>query len=629
MTGAASNGSAVFNAGTNRVDYTPNSNFTGTDSFTYTIEDGNGGTSNTATVTITVLEPVDTDGDGISDLQEGIDGTDPNDPNDYLDSVDPVITAPTDIVIDATQLFTTVTLQQLLGLNADASDTLLQQSLQALATDNADGDECCDATALGLSNNQIRLSPGTQTITWQGTDRKGNIGEDTQTVSIRPLVSMDVDQINAEGAATTFRVHLNGQSPFYPLTVPFIIDLNNSTAVASDHDLIDGSVVFTSGQIEQSVTFNLIADTTIEGEEVLIVKLDDQTSNDEDLLGGYNPANINDINAGSNINHSITIVETNVAPTISLRIQQNTINTASITPTNGLVTATATVADPNIGDTHSYDWSASDTVLFDTDGNLTNNTFVFDPALLNTGSQRLNVIVTDTAGATKSAILNFRVITTLPVLSALTDSDGDGIDDLAEGTGDSDNDGIADYLDNISRTNVLYETAAQTDSFLIECNPGLRCRVGRFALLGNANGALLEQADIDAQPDLENDATSITQTGGIFDFEVHDLAIAGQVAQVVIPLKAPIPANASYRKYSMNQWSTFVENAKNFLHSAAGSPGYCPIPGSADWQAGLIEGYNCLQITLDDGGPNDADGIANNTIEDPGSVSIWQRNRNR
>jgi hypothetical protein len=45
------NGSVTNNG--NNVTYTPNAGFTGNDSFTYTISDGNGGTD-TATVSVTV-----------------------------------------------------------------------------------------------------------------------------------------------------------------------------------------------------------------------------------------------------------------------------------------------------------------------------------------------------------------------------------------------------------------------------------------------------------------------------------------------------------------------------------------------------------------------------------------------
>ena len=47
------NGTVTIDAVTGNPVYTPNANFTGTDTFTYTISDGNGGTD-TAMVTVTV-----------------------------------------------------------------------------------------------------------------------------------------------------------------------------------------------------------------------------------------------------------------------------------------------------------------------------------------------------------------------------------------------------------------------------------------------------------------------------------------------------------------------------------------------------------------------------------------------
>ncbi len=56
ITTAPLNGSAVVNS-SNQIEYTPSTDFTGTDSFTYTINDGNGG-NNSANVTVTVKEAV-------------------------------------------------------------------------------------------------------------------------------------------------------------------------------------------------------------------------------------------------------------------------------------------------------------------------------------------------------------------------------------------------------------------------------------------------------------------------------------------------------------------------------------------------------------------------------------------
>ncbi|WGW02775.1 Ig-like domain-containing protein [Tropicibacter oceani] len=63
--GTPLNGSAVLNAD-DTVTYTPDTGFTGTDSFEYTISDGNGGTD-TATVTVTVTDEPNTDPDAVDD----------------------------------------------------------------------------------------------------------------------------------------------------------------------------------------------------------------------------------------------------------------------------------------------------------------------------------------------------------------------------------------------------------------------------------------------------------------------------------------------------------------------------------------------------------------------------------
>jgi len=71
---------------------------------------------------------------------------------------------------------------------------------------------------------------------------------------------------------------------------------------------------------------------------------------------------------------------------------------------------------------------------------------------------------------------------------------------------------------------------------------------------------------------------------------------------------------------SNGRWQDFVDDANNQVHSAPGNLGYCPPPGDDSWQPGLTEGDYCVQLTIEDGGPNDADGLANGSIEDPGGV---------
>lgn len=110
--------------------------------------------------------------------------------------------------------------------------------------------------------------------------------------------------------------------------------------------------------------------------------------------------------------------------------------------------------------------------------------------------------------------------------------------------------------------------------------------------------------------------------GGYFDFEIHGLTQAGQAVLVVIPQLAPIPADATYRKYTeAGGWASFVEDINNVLSSAAGEAGICPVPGDSAYAPGLNQGHYCVQLLIEDGGANDGDTRRNGVIKDPGGVS--------
>ena len=91
--------------------------------------------------------------------------------------------------------------------------------------------------------------------------------------------------------------------------------------------------------------------------------------------------------------------------------------------------------------------------------------------------------------------------------------------------------------------------------------------------------------------------------------------------KVVIPLLVEIPGSAVYRKYDpQTGWRDFVVDANNSIASAAGSPGVCPAAGDSSYEAGLNQGDYCVELTIQDGGPNDTDGEINSVVEDPGTI---------
>jgi len=99
--------------------------------------------------------------------------------------------------------------------------------------------------------------------------------------------------------------------------------------------------------------------------------------------------------------------------------------------------------------------------------------------------------------------------------------------------------------------------------------------------------------------------------------------VPGSQARIVIPLQTGIPKNAVYRKFDANTgWTNFVVDANNRIASALGDKGACPEPGSSLYVSGLRYLYNCVQLTIQDGGPNDSDNAANGVVVDPGSTGI-------
>jgi hypothetical protein len=99
-------------------------------------------------------------------------------------------------------------------------------------------------------------------------------------------------------------------------------------------------------------------------------------------------------------------------------------------------------------------------------------------------------------------------------------------------------------------------------------------------------------------------------TTGSLVFHTVDNGVTGEVNdQVVIFQPAPISEGAVYRKYHFDRgWQDFVVDSHNGVASAPGSRDRCAEPGADDYRSGLNTGDYSVQLTLEDGGPNDADG---------------------
>ncbi len=514
----------------------------------------------------------DRDQDGLSNLSEFQMGKDIS-----ADDVPPVITLNSPIEIAATGRLTYV--------EHDVS-----------ATDAKDGQ-------VGASTSETGPYPtGRNVVLWEAFDEAGNQATEVQIINVLPLVAIQSDQIVAEGDQVRVDVALNGTAPAYPVTIEYVI---SGDLTLEDFNPPSGNLVIPSGT-SAAIIFNTSFDGVPEPDEVLTLTI----------------ANLDGAVPGANTQHSITITEDNLAPTVLIQVQQGDEQRSTVAQTGEMVKVTAVASDPNLEDELSFDWSGSSEALEFTS---TSNSQILSPDI-ETGLYIAQVTVSDNAGnqASTTRSQTLRVVSDFEPLSASLDSDGDGVSDAAEGFNDQDYDGIPDYLDSTRDTTIL----GTTGNLVIETTPGLRLKTGEISQSGFASSALVELSDLEAWAaskagSASTDDTVFEYVDEFFDFEIDRLRNSGQSAKLIITLSNPIPADAAYRKYSTtNGWQTFSENSGNEIASVISDASTCPPPGSTDYQSGLIEGASCLQLTLLDGGANDADGLANGSIRDPGAIAV-------
>ncbi|WP_240036198.1 Ig-like domain-containing protein [Pseudoalteromonas sp. A757] len=480
----------------------------------------------------------------------------------------PSITAPSDLTVNATGLFTKVNLGT------------------AVASDSAG-----NPLPVSLVRGIPIFAPGKHIVYWQATDSQGQQAVASQNLNVNPLVSLQKDSRVAEDRSHSVKVYLNGPAPSYPVTVPYTV---SGSADSSDHDLQSGEVVINSGT-SASISFNILADGISEDNETIVISLSDS------------------LNRGAKSTSTVTIVEQNVAPSLSAVVQQNGEERSLITASNEEVTIEAVVTDPNPNDIVNVSWQP-DTALVNT----SNDPFIFafNPANIPSGIYKVRVTAEDNATPSLSTSRNvfIEVVESLAPLSG-EDSDGDLIPDDQEGYADEDEDGIPDFMDAITDCNVVQEQALESSQFLVEGDPGVCLRKGATVPQNNTGGLQLLESELPSDPNANN-------AGGLFDFIATGLPQPGDVYSIVLPQRKPIPLNAVYRKLIGGEWRDFVVGEGNELLSTQGEPGFCPPPGSNEWSAGLSDGDWCVQLRIVDGGPNDDDGIANGSIVDPGGIAV-------
>ena len=309
---------------------------------------------------------------------------------------------------------------------------------------------------------------------------------------------------------------------------------------------------------------------------------------------------------------------------------------AAVTVDSGIANAANLVFDWNLTSTATtpkyadgsdmYPASDAALVVANTNGT-TSPTFHFDPtnaAIIPGATLTVSVQVTNTDnGLSNGATFSLAMGCPADSAPADQDTDGDGVFDVVEACGDTDKDGILNYLDPSTFTpsqvsiDLPLRTVAESDTGTLSIG-ALAATVADSA--GDVGtGIAVSFADINS-PDATVDQSCV---GGCFDFTVTGGALGGTgtSAKVVILLSELIPERAIYKKVNAGQWMVFDEtNPLDSVNSALSFLGTCPAPGNAAYSNGLVVGDDCVQISIEDNGPNDADTSAG-SIADPGGVA--------
>ncbi len=472
----------------------------------------------------------------------------------------------------------------------------------ATATDLRDGSTA--VTILGRPAGDL-FRPGRTQLRYVARDAAGNEARALRVVDVLPLAQVGPVQQVSEGQRVVVTVTLNGDAPAYPVRIAFAVA--GTASRPGDHDLAAGNLTIERGRIGL-VTFDTVGDAVGEGTESIAITLQ---SADGAAVGPRAATRVE-------------LVESNVAPLLDIVVRQGPRRGVRVLRDGGPVTAGVQVSDANVGDTFGHAWTSPGGSISGSGAN--GAEFTFDPASLAPGVHALEVRVTDRGGAVATRRQELLVLAAPPP-SGSGDSDGDGIPDASENTTDDDGDGVTDHMDAHTDRELLPLVAGGVGAAEeLETEAGLRLGLGAAAIAANASHAGLSAGEL-ASFGNRGRPTSTTDTGfdyplPFIDFVIEGAAPGDSVA-LVLPLAAPLAGGtAAYRKFDGTAFRDFLRDPRNDVMSAPLVDGACPPPRSLRYATGLVAGSRCVQLLIEDGGPNDIDGAVDGRIVDPGTIGF-------
>ena len=384
------------------------------------------------------------------------------------------------------------------------------------------------------------------------------------------VLAVEVHQVSSTSTDVSFDLKL--------VKVPAAPETPTSVRIASAY----GSTLFVE----------VTSDDEAEGEETVILTLSDPAT-ENSMLGALNST-------------ELTIVEDAVAPSLAISISQGENSGQFVSTGGGNVTATVEIKDPN--GMHTADWSQSDNNLVSLDGT-ESLSFSFDPAGLVSAPYLVRVTVSDDG-------IPDQTYTVGKLIHITADSS----------TPDLDEDGIPDEFDIVMQVHAISLDSSEGDLVAV-AERGARLAAGGVATSNSVKGVKVTEAMIMAggedggEAPLSGEDTDFDYGSGIYDLEIQQIPVPGQTIRVVVPVGTGIPADGMMRVYTeTDSWMDFATDENNTVSSAQGTASSCPEVGSESYSDGLNEGSFCVQLMIEDGGVNDADGEVNGVIDVLGGV---------
>ncbi|HTF96793.1 MAG TPA: hypothetical protein VL995_11720 [Cellvibrio sp.] len=415
---------------------------------------------------------------------------------------------------------------------------------------------------------------------------------------VKPLVAFASSrQLGTAGQPINLIAVLDDDPGIYPVSVTYRVDNPNLAENLTEQ----GQFVFDGARQAQ--------------------RLLTPVSNSGQLLFTLQPDGSNGVDLGSLIQHRIDLQSAATIPlSLDLSVDQSGNREWVVERGKGTVRLISSLS----GNSYSYNWSGSNTALGI--GQAGTGIANVNPTLLN-GIYSVQLQVTELAAPNRQALATgrLRVVDAIPA----------GYESML----------VTDNQSNVARLPICIEggmnrvgackdvlqgvfmtTLAPYKIILGSSSDLASWRDQEFALSMEAG----DIRDTAGQPIANATDTQYDHLGYTIDFEIHQLEFAGQSVPIVVPLKPGlvIPADSVWRKYTANGgWRNFVEDGANQIASAPGDgTGNCPWPGDLAWRGGLNMGDTCVRLIVQDGGPNDQDGLADTVVRDPGTLAIKTKN---